>query len=117
MLFILWLMLPQTQGATYFYYTFVDPTLTRHEEDIDSTLGRAQQKAINKGAEWGKYGFVALKNVAADGLVKGLQVVIPNYNYQQEDGKISVEKILPHVLSYLYVNTSDVNASENVKEE
>jgi len=66
----LWLILPQTQGATYLYNTFVDPTLTRHEKEIDSTLGMAHEKAINTSVEWGKYGFVTLKKLAADGLVK-----------------------------------------------
>ncbi|KAI9138670.1 TB2/DP1, HVA22 family-domain-containing protein [Paraphysoderma sedebokerense] len=36
--FVLWLILPQTQGATTLYTLFVEPTLLNHEDDIDHKL-------------------------------------------------------------------------------
>ena len=81
-LFILWLILPQTQGATYLYNTFVDPTLTRHEKEIDSTLGMAQEKATNTGAEWGRYGLATLQELVADGIIK--HIIHERHRHQRE---------------------------------
>ena len=66
----MWLILPQTQGAAYLYNRYVEPTLTRHEKEIESTFGRAQEKALNTGAKWGKYGLASLQQLAADSLIK-----------------------------------------------
>lgn len=35
---ILWLVLPQTQGATYLYLEYLSPYITRHEREIDAGL-------------------------------------------------------------------------------
>ena len=69
-LFTLWLILPQTQGAAYLYNNYVEPTLTRHEKEIESTYGKVQEKALNTGAKWGKYGLASLQKFAADSLIK-----------------------------------------------
>ena len=52
------------------YNKYVDPTLSRHEEEIEMTLGLAQEKAVNTGAELGKYGISVVQKLAAEGLVK-----------------------------------------------
>ncbi|GES75322.1 receptor expression-enhancing protein 4 isoform X3 [Rhizophagus clarus] len=70
-LFILWLILPQTQGAAYLYYNYIDPTLTYHEKEIDSTLGTAQEKAKNTG----RYGLATLQELVTNGLIKGQQII------------------------------------------
>lgn len=69
-LFILWLILPQTRGADYLYYNYIDPTLTYHQNEIDSTLGMAQKKAASTGAEWGRHGVATLQELVSDGLIK-----------------------------------------------
>jgi hypothetical protein len=66
----LWLILPQTQGSAYLYYNYIDPTFTYHEKEIDSTLGMAQEKATNTGAEWGRRGLATLQGLVTDGLIK-----------------------------------------------
>ncbi|ORZ28138.1 TB2/DP1/HVA22-related protein, partial [Lobosporangium transversale] len=35
LLFVLWMILPQTQGSIYLYQAVVDPYLSQHEHDID----------------------------------------------------------------------------------
>ncbi|KDN37272.1 hypothetical protein K437DRAFT_259843 [Tilletiaria anomala UBC 951] len=44
LLFTLWLVLPQTKGATYLYIHHVAPFLAAHEQDIDVALGAAKSK-------------------------------------------------------------------------
>ncbi|RIA90560.1 TB2/DP1, HVA22 family-domain-containing protein [Glomus cerebriforme] len=84
--FILWLILPQTRGATYIYDNFVVPTLTHHEKEIDSTLGIAREKATNTGAEWRKYGLATLQKLTADGLIKGRQIISGQANPNGTEG-------------------------------
>ncbi|RGB25451.1 TB2/DP1, HVA22 family-domain-containing protein [Rhizophagus diaphanus] len=69
-LFILWLILPQTRGAAYLYYNYIDPTLTFHQKEIDSTLGMAQEKATSTGAEWGRHGLATLQELGQQ-IIKG----------------------------------------------
>ncbi|RHZ77028.1 hypothetical protein Glove_186g169 [Diversispora epigaea] len=75
MLFVLWLIMPQTQGATFLYQSLVDPTLTRHEQEIDSALALAQEQATTTGAEWGRQGLATLQRVAVNGLSKGQHIL------------------------------------------
>ncbi|KAG9027177.1 hypothetical protein FRB95_008013 [Tulasnella sp. JGI-2019a] len=42
--FLLWLALPQTQGATYIYQTHLSPFLTQYEPTIDSYLSQYKKK-------------------------------------------------------------------------
>lgn len=69
-LFILWLILPQTRGAAYLYDNYIDPTLTFHQKEIDSTLGMAQEKATSTGVEWGRHGLATLQELVSNGLTK-----------------------------------------------
>ncbi|CAG8507836.1 5079_t:CDS:2, partial [Cetraspora pellucida] len=50
--------------TTIFYDSFVVPTLTRHEKDIDTALEMAQEQATNKGAELSKQGLAKLYQLA-----------------------------------------------------
>ncbi|KAG0227486.1 hypothetical protein BGW42_002921 [Actinomortierella wolfii] len=59
MLFILWMMLPQTQ-------MFVEPYLASHEQDIDKTLQDAQRQARVMGLEYIKRGIAALQKAVID---------------------------------------------------
>ncbi|CAG8507497.1 8638_t:CDS:2 [Scutellospora calospora] len=61
---------PSTNSAAILYESFVVPTLTRHEKEIDTALGMAHEQATNKGAELGKQGLSKLYQAAVEGLVK-----------------------------------------------
>jgi len=58
--FMLWLVLPQTQGATKLYMEYVHPYLTEHENDIENFIATAhdQLKAV---------GYSYLKQAIAHG--------------------------------------------------
>lgn len=44
-LFLVWLQLPQTNGATFVYHQYMKPFLKKHESRIDKELQDAQRKA------------------------------------------------------------------------
>jgi receptor expression-enhancing protein 1/2/3/4 len=46
MLFLLYLALPQTQGASYLYQTQLEPTLRAHEHQIDAALAQLRARAF-----------------------------------------------------------------------
>ncbi|KAA8898960.1 TB2/DP1, HVA22 family-domain-containing protein [Sphaerosporella brunnea] len=50
--FMLWLVLPQTQGATQLYLEHVHPTLNKHEAEIEEFISRAHDQAKAAGAEY-----------------------------------------------------------------
>jgi len=43
--FILWLQLPQTQGASHLYIQWIAPFVKKHEEEIDRYLEEGRKKA------------------------------------------------------------------------
>ncbi|KAG9293888.1 hypothetical protein G9A89_019226 [Geosiphon pyriformis] len=71
MIFIIWLILPKTQGAIVLYNSVVDPTFADHEEEIDSALWIAQERAKATSLEWAKKGFLAIQGTAVHNLLKG----------------------------------------------
>jgi len=83
-LFVLWLILPQTQGGIVLYNTLVDPTLSEHEQDIDSALNMAQEQARNTGVEWSRRGLMTLQRAAVDGLVRGQHLITNQINNNQQ---------------------------------
>ena len=46
MLFLLYLALPQTQGASYLYLTQLEPTLRAHESQIDAALAQLRARVF-----------------------------------------------------------------------
>ncbi|KAF8535836.1 TB2/DP1, HVA22 family-domain-containing protein [Trichophaea hybrida] len=50
--FMLWLVLPQTQGATKLYFEYVHPTLNKHESEIEEFIARTHDQAKAAGAEY-----------------------------------------------------------------
>ncbi|KAI0251592.1 hypothetical protein BJV78DRAFT_1282437 [Lactifluus subvellereus] len=46
MLFLLYLALPQTQGASYLYQTQLEPILRAHEQQIDAALAQLRARAF-----------------------------------------------------------------------
>lgn len=51
-LFILWLVLPQTQGASQIYINHISPFLVLHEGQIDSYVYTAHEKIRTLGADY-----------------------------------------------------------------
>lgn len=51
-IFLFWLVLPQTQGATTLYLEYVHPTLTKHEKDIEDFMGRTNDHAKALGLQY-----------------------------------------------------------------
>ena len=43
--FILWLIAPQTRGATILYHQYVEPLLNKHETEINETIGKVGSRA------------------------------------------------------------------------
>ncbi|KFH73386.1 hypothetical protein MVEG_00602 [Podila verticillata NRRL 6337] len=66
LLFVLWMILPQTQGSIYLYQVFVDPYLTQHEHEIDQTLKNLQKQAKAMGMQYVKQGIQLLQNLVLD---------------------------------------------------
>ena len=47
--FLLYLVLPQTQGAKFLYLNYVEPFIVQHEQDIDVFIGETHQKLEEMG--------------------------------------------------------------------
>jgi receptor expression-enhancing protein 1/2/3/4 len=60
---MLWLVLPQTQGATKLYLEYVHPTLTKHEADIEEFISRTHDQAKAAGAEYIQHLFEIAKQL------------------------------------------------------
>ncbi|KAJ1970308.1 hypothetical protein IWQ62_000035 [Dispira parvispora] len=73
---VLWLVLPQTQGATYLYKQILGPWLAKHEEEIDRYLYLASSRAKAQSSQWGQRGIEALHQVALDGLTRGQTYIV-----------------------------------------
>ncbi|ORX95863.1 hypothetical protein K493DRAFT_407457 [Basidiobolus meristosporus CBS 931.73] len=84
--FILWLILPQTQGSTYLYKTFIHPTLIRHESEIDSMLEKVQTEIKTTGVRMGKQSVEALQKAAVESLTKGQLLIMEHLTQQTQPG-------------------------------
>ncbi|KAF9994502.1 receptor accessory protein 4 [Entomortierella chlamydospora] len=72
LLFVLWMILPQTQGSIYLYQTFVDPYLAQHENDIDRALKDMQKQAMDMGMQYIKQAIQLIQNLVLDLYKKSL---------------------------------------------
>ena len=61
--FILWLQMPQTQGANLIYKTYILPMLKRHELSIDSALEEGRKKAESNLMELRNRGMAHLSRL------------------------------------------------------
>ncbi|KAJ5112340.1 hypothetical protein N7532_000385 [Penicillium argentinense] len=52
LLFMCYLVLPQTQGARLLYQDYVDPFLTHHEREIEEIIGRTHERAKTLGLQY-----------------------------------------------------------------
>ncbi|CAG8488367.1 3450_t:CDS:2 [Diversispora eburnea] len=108
--------MPQTQGATFLYQSLVDPTLTRHEQEIDSALALAQEQATTTGAEWGRQGLATLQRVAVNGLSKGQHILNEQTKITElTNGSLKVQERQINLSS----TTSNINSKndEQTKEQ
>ncbi|BFZ61240.1 hypothetical protein YB2330_002299 [Saitoella coloradoensis] len=60
-LFMLWLVLPQTQGATYLYITYVHPLLLEYEGEIDNGLATLHEQVKSHAGIYLRRAFQLLK--------------------------------------------------------
>lgn len=51
-IFMLWLVLPQTQGATKLYFEYIHPQLAEHEIQIEEFIAKSHEQAKAAGAEY-----------------------------------------------------------------
>ncbi|CAG8692152.1 21998_t:CDS:2, partial [Gigaspora rosea] len=68
---------PSANTTKRIYDSYVVPTLTRYEKEIDKKLGMAQEQVTNQGSELvkqglelSKQGLAKLYEVAAEGILK-----------------------------------------------
>lgn len=73
--FIAWLTLPQFQGATVIYKKLIEPALTTYEQDIDSGITAARERASHHVRQLSDAGGAFLRNQGAAVLRKGSQFV------------------------------------------
>ncbi|KAI9846794.1 MAG: hypothetical protein M1837_003643 [Sclerophora amabilis] len=66
---LLYLVLPQTQGAAYLYQTHIHPFLATHETEIDNFISSAHDRARAAGLQYLK-NFIELVKVHVFGLQK-----------------------------------------------
>lgn len=52
MVFTLWMVLPQTQGATYLYLHYLHPTITDYEAELDGLIVRLHEQLKSKGGRY-----------------------------------------------------------------
>lgn len=52
MLFTLWMVMPQTQGATYLYLHYLHPAISVHERDLDNVLIHIHSQIKSKGGQY-----------------------------------------------------------------
>lgn len=70
LLFVLWLILPQTRGHLHIYRSLVYPNLVRHEVSIDELLKNAGAKVTEISAEIGRQGLEMIQRVTIESLTK-----------------------------------------------
>jgi len=52
MFFTLWMVLPQTQGATYLYLHYLHPLMSEHERDLDQLVSQLHRQLKNRGGQY-----------------------------------------------------------------
>lgn len=48
----LWMVMPQTQGATYLYLNYLHPHIAQHEQDLDKLLVRLHEQVRSRGGQY-----------------------------------------------------------------
>ncbi|KAJ3187815.1 receptor accessory protein 4 [Gaertneriomyces sp. JEL0708] len=71
LLIVLWLVLPYTQGSTILYHQLLQPTLAKHEPEIDAAIWNAQQAARQTVKKWGQSFFERIREVAMQSILTG----------------------------------------------
>ncbi|XP_031464800.1 receptor expression-enhancing protein 4-like, partial [Phasianus colchicus] len=66
MAFVLWLLSPYTRGAGLLYRSFVHPTLSRNEKEIDLCIVRVREQSYETMLRFGRRGL----NMAATAAVQ-----------------------------------------------
>ncbi|CAG8463134.1 14406_t:CDS:2 [Ambispora leptoticha] len=109
MFFVLWLILPQTQGAIRLYDSIVSPTFTDHEEEIDSALWTAREQAKTTGVNWARRGMRALQQAWIEGYQKGM-------NRLGDGNRLQSGESSSTSAYYIEKRNSNVNNNNNLSE-
>ncbi|KAI8818023.1 TB2/DP1, HVA22 family-domain-containing protein [Fimicolochytrium jonesii] len=75
LMIIILLVLPWTNGSTLIYKHILQPTLTRHEPNIDNALTRAQKATARWFVKSGETAFAMLRNAVVEALLTGQSAI------------------------------------------
>ncbi|KAI5815220.1 TB2/DP1, HVA22 family-domain-containing protein, partial [Pyronema omphalodes] len=76
-IFMLWLVLPQTQGATKLYFEYIHPQLSEHEQQIEEFIAKSHEQAKAAGAEYIQRLIESAKAAIFGGLVNDGRPMTP----------------------------------------
>uniref|UniRef100_A0A0N5A8Z9 Receptor expression-enhancing protein n=1 Tax=Syphacia muris TaxID=451379 RepID=A0A0N5A8Z9_9BILA len=110
--FVLWLLSPWTKGASILYRKWVHPTLSRHEEDIDSMLEQAKSESYNQVLRLGSRGLLCAREIITTAALRGqaqlVQQLQRSYSTSDIPKLVSLFKTLVFYFSLFFqVNKTD----------
>lgn len=85
-LFILWLVLPQTQGAAHIYIVYIGPFFDRHDKEIDQCMELAYSNALELSSRYLTTLVEFIKNYMYLFFDDGKKPLNPNYDDQNRNG-------------------------------
>lgn len=77
---MLWLTLPQIQGSTFVYVSYVHPFLLEHESEIDALMVEAKERCTQAGADYLRKAVEKLKELIMGAVVVSMICSVP-YHY------------------------------------
>lgn len=89
MIITLWLVLPQTQGATQLYLHYIHPSLAKHEQDLDDLIVALHHQIKNRGGQ-----YVELVILKLSEILFGSKPGLPS-DFQAENGRGPAEATTP----------------------
>lgn len=96
-IFILWMVLPQTQGATQIYINYVGPFLVEHEGEIDKYIAKIHNKLYALSTEYvGKLIFYVKEYVFR--IITGAEpreYQVPQQQQQQQPQTLKMSNFFP----------------------
>nr|CDS34268.1 receptor expression enhancing protein 2 [Hymenolepis microstoma] len=105
--FVLYLVLPFTQGSSIIYRKIVHPQLTNKEKDIDQYIERAAESSCSALMHFGAKGLTYVANTAITTAMRSQDLII-NHLAQRS---LSFDDIRPLVRQKLSGNTTDAYQS------
>uniref|UniRef100_A0A5K3EK68 Receptor expression-enhancing protein n=1 Tax=Mesocestoides corti TaxID=53468 RepID=A0A5K3EK68_MESCO len=110
--FVLYLVLPFTQGSSIIYRKIVHPQLSNKEKDIDQYIERAAESGCSAVMHFGAKGLTYVANTAISTAIKSQDLIISHLNQRS----LSLDDIRPLALqrpsgdsSATYVSSKEHN--------